>query len=236
MPKLILKFRNQVIKEYPLKKDKAITVGRRPNNDVVIENLAVSGNHAKIDPINDGYILTDLQSKNGTFVNEQLITSHRLKHGDLVTIGKHSLEFAYEDGELRLDDVPSSGKMEQTMVMDTDKYRAMRSKGSTDDTKPSKGGESIGILSYLSGGDGEIDITKKIIKIGKDSTCDIIVKGMFVGKISFTISKRPNGYYLSYVGGLSKPKINGETIKESVMLNEFDVIEIGAAKLQFVIK
>ena len=95
MPILTLKFKKNKIAEHPMQKGRSITIGRRSNNDIVLENTAVSGHHAKIDAIGDGFVLTDLQSKNGCFVNEQLVTSHWLKHGDVVNIGKHTLVFAY---------------------------------------------------------------------------------------------------------------------------------------------
>ena len=72
MPLLTLKFKDNVIQEFPLQKETSITIGRRNDNDIVIENLAVSGNHAKIDSAGEGFVLTDLQSKNGCFVNERL--------------------------------------------------------------------------------------------------------------------------------------------------------------------
>ena len=96
--------------------------------------------------------------------------------------------------------------------------------------------EFIGVLSFLAGGDGEIEIKKKLMKIGKDTTCDIIVKGFTIGKTAATVSKRPKGYYLSYVGGMAKPKVNDVAIKESVLLNEFDIIELGSIKIQFIYK
>ena len=72
MPMLTLKFKKNTIADYPLQKGKSVTIGRRTNNDIVVENLAVSGHHAKIDSIGDGFVLTDLQSKNGCFVKSSL--------------------------------------------------------------------------------------------------------------------------------------------------------------------
>ena len=92
--------------------------------------------------------------------------------------------------------------------------------------------ENIGVLTFLAGGENDIELSKKLVKIGKDPSCDIVVSGLLVGKTSATISKRPKGYYLSYVAGMSKPKVNGEAVKESVVLNEFDIIEIGSVKMQ----
>jgi len=237
MPIVTLKFKENIIGEFPLEGGKSLTVGRKQSNDVAIENLAVSGHHAKIDSVGEGYLMTDLQSKNGSFVNNELVSSHWLKHGDVITIGKHTLIFSYTEGEKR--PAETEGGMDQTMVMDTDKYRDMLDKAmkatGTDVTKALPK-EQIGVLSYLAGGEGEVELTKKLTKIGKDASCEIVVGGMMMGKTAATISKRPMGYSLSYVSGMSKPKVNGETVKESVMLKDFDEIEIGSIRMQFVIK
>ncbi len=234
MPKLILKFKDTKIKDFLLDQGRNITIGRRESNDIVIENLAVSGMHAKIDAIDKGYLLTDLKSKNGTFVNGQLIATHWLGHGDTVSIGKHTLVFAYVEGEEK--QAASSNGMDRTMVMDTGKYRDMLSKSSGNEAATIRKREFMGILSFLAGGDGELEIKKKLIKIGKDASCEIVVKGFMIGKTAATISKRPKGYYLSYVGGMTKPKVNEVAVRESVLLNEFDIIELGPTKMQFIYK
>ena len=234
MPNLILKFKDTKINDFLLDQGRNITIGRREGNDIVIENLAVSGMHAKIDAIDKGYLLTDLKSKNGTFVNGQLIATHWLGHGDTVSIGKHTLVFSYAEGEERPD--TSAGGMDKTMVMDTDKYRDMLSNSSGNVAGSIRKKESMGVLSFLAGGEGELEITKKLIKIGKDASCEIIVKGFMIGKTAATVSKRPKGYYLSYVGGMAKPKVNDVAVKESVLLNEFDIIELGGVKMQFIYK
>ncbi|MBW1814996.1 MAG: FHA domain-containing protein, partial [Deltaproteobacteria bacterium] len=99
MPVLTLKFKNEFIKDYRLGKGQSMTIGRRNDSNMIIENLAVSGSHAKIDSVGDGFVLTDLQSKNGSFVNDELIASHWLKNGDVITIGKHTILFNYTGGE-----------------------------------------------------------------------------------------------------------------------------------------
>lgn len=239
MPVLTLKFKENTIGEYSLGPGKNLTIGRLDSNDIVIENLAVSGHHAKIDSVGDGFLLTDLQSKNGSFVNDQLVQSHWLKDGDKLVIGKHTLVFSYTEGEEKPEEEATG--MDQTMVMDTGKYRemldqAMKAGAAGDNREVASKKQPLGILSYLSGGDGEVELSKKLIKIGKKSDCDIVVGGLMVGGISATISKRPNGYSLSYVEGMTKPKVNGKAVKESVMLKEFDEIEVGSAKLQFFVK
>jgi pSer/pThr/pTyr-binding forkhead associated (FHA) protein len=231
MPKLTLKFKNNPIQHYELSAGQSITIGRLEDNDIVIENLAVSGHHAKIDAVGDGYLLTDLQSKNGCFVNEKMVASHWLNQGDVVSIGKHMIEFNFQEGEKR-PPAPQTSQRDQTMVMDTGRYRDMLNKSGAGNQT----GKPVGMLSYLTGGEGEVELSRKLVKVGKDASCDIVVSGLTVGSTSATISKRPDNYVLSYVGGLSKPKVNGKAVKQAVTLNEFDVIEIGSVKLQFFTK
>ena len=93
----------------------------------------------------------------------------------------------------------------------------------------------MGILSYLAGGEGEIKLTNRITKIGKSPSSEIVVKGIMMGSTAVVISRKPKGYTLSYVDGMTKPKVNGEVVKESVDLKEFDIIDVGSAKFQFII-
>jgi pSer/pThr/pTyr-binding forkhead associated (FHA) protein len=240
MPILTLKFKDNVINQYDLEKGKSLSIGRREGNNIIIDNLAVSGHHAKIDSVGEGYLVTDLQSKNGSFVNEQFISTHWLKHGDVVTIGKHTIVFEYKEGEERPETASPQENMDQTMVMDTNTYKSMLAKSSPNatlsDATKTQTKEPLGVLSYVSGGQGEIEINKKLFKIGKASTNDVVVGGFFVGQVAATISKRPGGYFFTYSGGTSKPKVNGVSVTESLQLKDFDVIEVGSAKMHFFIK
>ena len=234
MPTLTLKFKDKPICDYQLQKGLSLTIGRRKNNGVVIDNLAVSGHHAKIDSVGDGFVLIDLQSKNGSFVNEQIINSHWLKHGDVISIGKHSLVFKYAEDEPMPDD--DMDKIDKTMVMDTNQYRTMMQKSKPDIPRPlirDPDNGATGELVFLTGGSGDFKLTQNITKIGKHPESDIIIKGLWVGKTALTISKRPDGFYLSYVGGISKPKVNDKTINRATILNDLDIIDIGPTKLQF---
>lgn len=234
MPILTLLFKENTIAVYRVAKGKSITIGRKEDNDIQIENLAVSGHHAKIDSVGDGFLLTDLQSKNGSFVNNELVSSHWLQQGDSVTIGKHTITFSYDEYEKK--PAEDDGQMDQTMVMDTDTYRKMMGKTDKELAQARKSAKvAVGILSYLSGGEGEVKLTNRITKIGKSPSSEIVVKGIMMGSTAAVISRKPKGYTLSYVDGMTKPKVNGEVVKESVDLKEFDIIEVGSAKFQFVI-
>ena len=84
MPKITLKFKNNVLADYHLPSGCSLKIGRRKDNDIVIDNLAVSSHHGKIDSAGDGFVYIDLKSKNGSFINQQLINSHWLQHGDVI--------------------------------------------------------------------------------------------------------------------------------------------------------
>jgi len=234
MPTLTLRYKETTLKEFDLPTDRSVTIGRREGNDIVIENLAVSGQHAKIDYSESGFLLTDLKSTNGTFVNDELVSTRWLQHEDVIIIGKHTLVFAYKEEEPRPESVPDG--MDQTMIMDTDAYRSLLSKNIPKPAVQPSEPELSGTLSFLAGGEGEVGLSKKLTTVGKDPSCDIVISGLMVGKIAATISRRPAGYYLSYVSGMAKPKINGQTVKESAKLNEFDVIEIGPVKVEFILE
>jgi predicted component of type VI protein secretion system len=232
MPILTLKFQDKSLGEYDLEPRKPLSIGRMDDNDIVIDNLAVSGHHAKIDMAGTDYILMDLQSKNKCFVNEEMVTSHKLRHGDVITIGKHQLTFAYKDDEEK--PKKSGEDLYQTMVIDTSQHREMMKKSkqpTADADQP-----PAATLSLLSGGQGEIAISKKLFKIGKNPKSDYQIDGFWMGQTAITISQRPDGYYLSYVEGMSKPKVNGEIIKTTVRLKEFDTIELSRVKMQLVFK
>jgi hypothetical protein len=233
MPSLTLGFKEKNLRRFRFKQGTTVTIGRSGKNHIIIENLAVSNHHAKIDSVGGKYLLTDLKSKNGTFVNDKPISLHWLNHGDNITIGKHVLMFAYmEDEERTYIKDPFLGK---TMVMDTDNNKTTTSQNISNGTIARKAqNEPIGILAYLDGGHGEIELNKKLVRIGTSPVSDIVISGLMIGKTSFIISKRKDGYYLSYVGGFSKPKVNGDVIKETIRLKEFDIIDIGAVKFQFI--
>jgi len=256
MPELTIKFKIKPLEEYQLQKDASLTIGRRDDNDVVIDDPSVSGHHAKIDSLGDRFVLIDLKSKNGSFVNEQLVDSHWLNHGDVITIGGHSLVLNFSEDELRRD--KEADDFDDTLVMNSTEHRRMmirsnpnksisvvkfwdksQNRGTVRDIEPqaskpqSKGRETAGVLTWLAGGKGQVKLARKITTIGKDPSSDIVVQGMLIDPTTATIKLESDGYYLNYISGLTKPKVNENTVKESTILKNLDIIEIGLAKLQF---
>jgi pSer/pThr/pTyr-binding forkhead associated (FHA) protein len=235
MPKISHQLSDNSLRDYRLKKNQNVTIGREDDNDIVIKDASVSGHHAEVESDGDLFLLTDRQSRNGSFVNHQLVISRPLRHEDVITIGNQTFFFLYDADEKQPENVEEDfiGK---TMAIDTKAHRAQLARGVSDMAEKTIKKVTIGILSFISGGKGEIKLSKDIIKIGKKSSSDIVVRGFMIGNTAAIISKRDNRYFLSYVEGITKPKLNYKAVKTKIELKEFDVIELGPVKLQFHLK
>ena len=219
------------LRDYPLEKGVSLTIGRLEDNDVVIRNMAVSGRHAKIDAIDDRFLLTDLESKNGTFVNDRPIRNHWLVQGDVIVIGKYALMFSGAANDIRVPAADSDDSQDATAETTRPGHPARSTRAGSNQAEDSS---EPGVLSFLSGGEGEMALLKALTKIGKNASSDIVVEGMLIGHTSATITRRGRRYHLSYVGGIQRPRVNGRRVKAPVLLAPFDTIEIGPLKMQFV--
>jgi pSer/pThr/pTyr-binding forkhead associated (FHA) protein len=245
MAKLYLKFEQSVLKEIPLTQA-AATIGRLPDNTVQIDNLAVSGHHAKI-YFNDGhYVIEDLGSLNGTYVNNKRVGKATLIHGDQVLIGKHVVEFKNEGamalGASVAKPGPAAPKLDATVVLDTRRAQEMiAGKGAPASTARTVTGESvpagerIGLLNVASGktDQSKYVLTGKMTMIGKSSMATIRLKGLFAPTTAALISKRDNKYFIAPSERKIKLKINGEDSPNQRELKEGDVIEVGSFKATF---
>ena len=117
MAKLILSMDNLVLREVSLDKER-ISIGRKPTNDVQIDNLAISGQHAAVVTILDDSFLEDLDSTNGTFVNGQQVKKHFLQNNDVIELGKYRLKYVKEAGQQAV-----QADLEKTMVLRPDMLR-----------------------------------------------------------------------------------------------------------------
>ena len=223
MARLILMFKDQVLKEIPFFKE-SMTIGRNPENNIQIDNMAVSGHHARIDKTGSKFILTDLQSTNGTFVNNKKIVSHSLKERDKIHIGNHVLLFMASE-----EDQEEHRNEDETMMLDAVEHELLVKEV----TEAGQGIKKIGIISFVDRSDiGEIKLTKKLTRIGKADNSEIKLSGLFMGATAATISRRPSGYTITFTGGMTKLKVNGQVINDSVELNDYDTIELGPYKFQ----
>ncbi|MBU1567867.1 MAG: FHA domain-containing protein [Proteobacteria bacterium] len=129
MPIIILSSKDKKILEYKLADGKSCAIGRKNSNDIVIASLAVSGSHAKIESVAKAFVLTDLDSTNGTFVNGTKITLHNLRHKDVITIGKHQLVFDRSDLLKKKADDPDDYEDDKTRIIDVNEYRDVLQSG-----------------------------------------------------------------------------------------------------------
>ena len=239
MAKLIVKFKDATLQEIPMTKP-TVTIGRVNKNDIKIENLAVSRQHAKIVRDGDHYIIEDLNSLNGTFVNEKKVMKGILRNNDEILVGKHTLIFVDEEEkpiEMRRDiDISLA---EKTVILDTKKQRELLSRRMEEKpTIAEKPFELEGGISIISGGvdQKDIELTKRLTIGGRGESADIKLKGLFVGKIAFIISKRPNGFFITHSGGRSMTKVNGVAVGGQRELKDGDIIDIGSTRMQFYAK
>ncbi len=214
MGKLIVSLEGVVIKEVQLTKDKT-TLGRRPYNDIVIDNLAVSGEHAVLQLAGGKDVfIEDLNSTNGTYINGKAVKKQLLNHNDTIEIGKYKIKYLVEDGT----------DYEKTQVFRADMAAAPSAFG------PSGLGNfsapvapaSIRVLNGAAAG-REMVLTKVVTTVGKP--------GVQVA----SITKRPTGYLVAHVDGTSRPLVNGQPmIGETAPLKNGDVIELAGTQMQFV--
>ena len=239
MAKVILKYEAAVLKEIPLKQG-TLTIGRTAANDLPIDNLAVSGHHAKISYEGDKFVLEDLNSLNGTFVNNQRVRKSSLKHGDEILIGKHTLVYNDEGGapvekvDPAAERTQPMAKLEETMVLDTKKRREMLQKATVVATEgASASAERVGTLTVLAGktDQKEYILTGRLAMIGKSDQATIRLKGWFAPQVAAVINRKEGGYSLSPSGG--DAKVNGEKLHTARDLKESDIIEVAGVKLQF---
>ena len=249
MFKLILKFQDTVVEEYEFHTT-PVTVGRRDDNNIVIDNMAVSGHHAVIEEEDPNYyVLVDLESLNGTFVNETKVTRQRIFDGDSLIVGKHTLVFVdlrpEDERPVKEDSVPDGQvegqKFRDTVILDTKAQQELLARHAEERgispeemaAKPKKV-NLFGSITIMSGGTPEIiDLGKRLTTLGKSSDSDVKCSGLLVGKTAALINKRPNGYFLAYAEGLKKPEVNGESVTTQVQLHDGDEISVGNTRMTF---
>ena len=119
MPIITLKFKDIKIRDYQLDTGQTCTIGRKHSNDIVIDNLTVSGSHARIESVATTFVLRDLESTNGTFINNEKITLHNLRHNDEIVIGNHKLVFDLSDMAKAASSIHDDYEVDKTRILTT---------------------------------------------------------------------------------------------------------------------
>jgi pSer/pThr/pTyr-binding forkhead associated (FHA) protein len=245
MAKLIMSLDNAVIREVPLDKER-FTIGRKAHNDIQIDNLAVSGEHALIVTILNDSFLEDLGSTNGTLVNGNPIKKHILQTNDVIEIGKYKLKFLSEapTGSSSVADfektmvlrapvgkmpapAPGGGGFRDTQIGPTATQTTTQSQPPVPPPTVPKQPEKLAAVQILTGPSAgkELELIKNLTTLGKP--------GVQVA----VITRRPHGYFITHVEGANFPIINGKALDaQAHQLNDHDVIELAGVKMEFFFK
>jgi pSer/pThr/pTyr-binding forkhead associated (FHA) protein len=251
MAKLLYSLEGNSLGEFSLDKER-ITIGRRPSNDIHIDNLAVSGDHAVITTIGVDSFLEDLDSTNGTLVNTKPVKKHVLHHNDVIEFGKYQIKYVNHAQEktpasrlgfentavmrpTRSNVTAQVAKVEDTKILNNPVPVAEPSASATTSpaipapatarlAEPVAGAQILGHLKILSGAnvDQELLLNKALTTLGKPGVQVAVV------------TKRPNGYFISHVEGKKMPLVNGQSIgAQAHALNDHDVIDLEDSKMEF---
>jgi pSer/pThr/pTyr-binding forkhead associated (FHA) protein len=255
MAKLILSMDGLVLKEINLTKERT-TIGRKPHNDIQIDNLAVSGEHAVIVTILQDSFLEDLGSTNGTVVNGQSVKKHFLQNNDIIELGKYKLKYVNESPA----GVAKAADFEKTMVLRPGATKpaaaaapaaaapaaqvaaapAAAAKAALGDTvagpattmppasaKPAAAAQKAAALQLLSGANAGKEL---------DLTKPLTTLGKPGVQVA-VITRRPQGFFITHVEGANFPVVNGKPLDaQAHALNDHDVIELAGVKMEFFLK
>jgi len=264
MAKLILSMDGLVLKEIPLTKERT-TIGRKPHNDIQIDNLAVSGEHAVIVTILNDSFLEDLGSTNGTVVNGNPIKKHFLQNNDVIELGKYKLKFI---GEAAPAATGEKADFEKTMVL-----RPSAMKAAAEQIKTAGAGAAAAVAqraaavqqaaaSATASGIADNDAVKSAPApapapaarpAGQPLGAIQLLSGANAGKeLELTkplttlgkpgvqvavLTRRPQGYFITHVEGANRPTVNGQSIGAAPhSLKDHDVIELAGVKMEFFLK
>jgi pSer/pThr/pTyr-binding forkhead associated (FHA) protein len=258
MAKLILSMDGLVLKEIPLSKER-MTIGRKPQNDIQIDNLAISGEHAVIVTILNDSFLEDMNSTNGTFINGQAVKKHFLQNSDVIELGKYRLKYVAEMTQ----SASAPADFEKTMVLRPDMMRKtveqVASKGFGDtqtglktDVPASRPPDPLSTntsphlqampQALLPPAAAQPLVGALQILTGGNAGKELVLTKTLttLGKPGVqvaVIARRPHGYFLTHVEGGQFPVINGKTLDvQAHKLSDHDIIELAGIKMEFFLK
>ena len=264
MAKLILSMDGLILKEYTLAKERT-TIGRKPHNDIQIDNLAVSGEHAVVVSILNDSFLEDLGSTNGTLVNGQAIKKHFLQNNDVIELGKYKLKYLHEQtGQVKAAD------FEKTMVLRPGAMKAMQpppaahapvvaaaagaapATRSFGDTTVSQGPLAAAVAAGSAAASPVVPPKPVGAPAPRVGVLQILTGGNAGKELALVkplttlgkpgvqvavITRRPQGYFITHVEGAHFPVLNGKTLDSLAHpLADHDIIELAGVKMEFYLK
>ena len=238
MPTLVISIDGAVIKEVQLTKERT-TLGRRPYNDIVIENLAVSGEHAVLTLLGGKVSIEDLRSTNGTYVNGRAIQKQALLNGDLLDIGRYKIRFL--DTAIADEDDPSVAGVKKALVHISEEVDSDYAKLAS----PSGFGEISSFASTMQGSLSALAQRHAAIRMltgslaGKEVALYKVVTTLGKPGVAIaSITQKPHGFVLTQLEGKSEDlKLNGQAVGPlSVPLLNGDTVELAGTSMRFVVE
>ncbi len=240
MAKLSLMFDAKLVKEVPIGA-RPVRIGRSPDNDLVVDNLAVSNDHARVYFESGRLVVEDRGSLNGTFVNDLRIERATLHDGDSIWIGKHHIKVdATGDAPLPYGSPrkQSAPLINETMVLDTKVRRDMLSQAAAmgERTQFAAGRLQVPTIVVLGGKTDakEYVLANKLTTIGKSPMATIKLRGWFKPQMAAQINQRDDGYYVG--PGDKTPLLNGVAIPGPTRLKDGDLLEVSGVRLNFIVR
>ncbi len=237
MAKLILKYEDRALQEFVIGAEE-VQIGRLPDNTMVIDNAAVSSRHALVMRVGESYVVKDLASTNGTFVNDTRITECFLHDGDVVQVGKHTVLFINPNQPEAPKPLPDLGG---TVFLDTEAQRELLAKsppqpaaaGSPQPRPPGPARPEPGVLTVLA---GTTDRAEYVLKgqmsvIGKSDAALVRLRGWFKPRVAVMVARKGADYVVSPVAG--KPQVNDRPMADRQTLQDGDIIRVSGLTLQF---
>lgn len=240
MAKLSLMFEKKLVKEVPVG-SRPVRIGRSPDNDLVVDNLAVSNDHARVYFEAGRLVVEDRGSLNGTFVNDLRVERATLHDGDSIWIGKHHIKVdATGDAAIPYDSgrKANAPQINETMVLDTKVRREMLQQAAAmgERTQFASGRIKVPTVVVLSGRTDakEYVLTNRLTTIGKSAMATIKLQGWFKPQMAAQINQRDDGYYIG--SGAKVPLVNGVAISGPRRLDDGDLVEVCGIRLNFIVR
>jgi pSer/pThr/pTyr-binding forkhead associated (FHA) protein len=235
MASVKLQFEERVLKEWPA--DLMLTIGRLPDNDVVIDNPAVSSHHACIFRDGADWVIEDLDSKNGTFVNGKRTARQVLQHGDVLLVGKHTLLFdQHAAGAPATEEKgPSLPALGDTIYLDTSQHRVLLStmgEGADGAAAHARATEPA-VLRVVKGklDSDEYPLTARTSLVGKAECAAVRLRGWFKPKVAIAVARNADGYVVTPLG--AKAFVNGNQVRQRQRLRSGDTLLVSGVTFEF---
>jgi pSer/pThr/pTyr-binding forkhead associated (FHA) protein len=226
MPEILVKYEDKLIERVVTEK-KRISIGRTQDNDIILDNKAVSRKHALIEFDEKSALVIDNESLNGVFVNNRKVSEEVLKDKDKITIGKFDLIYHQ--------DTPKENQLVEldgTMVLQTKKQKQLLEKDKKARETTQTAGGSV-LLGESNAKHKQYSLNKPVVTLGKAKYVNIHTKGFLLSKIQAKIVKEKDDFLLVNLGRKGKIKVNGENIQKCRLKND-DLIEVGKSVFRFI--